>query len=106
MQEDWRDEAEPLVWLRRLRAVSEGRHTHAEAAEVVEGAETGGRRDEGCRVRAAPSHLCAAEVGAIDDVCAHAGNETSAHVDQDVWRGTDHGIEGGMDFNWRSSEGG
>lgn len=46
VEEDWRDEAEPLVRLRGLSAVGEGCDAHAEAAEVIEGAEPRCRRGE------------------------------------------------------------
>lgn len=99
MQENRGDEAEPLIRFCGLGAVGEGGDAHAEAAEVVEGAEARCGCGEGCSVGAVPGHFGGAEVGAVDDVGAHAGDEAGAHVDEDVGGGADHGVEGGVDFD-------
>ena len=102
MQEDGHDEAEPLVGLRRVGegAANMGIGDASEAAEVGERAFGDGAGGVGAR----PQDPLVAVLDAV--LVPHARHVTSAHVDENIRTGTDHGVEAGMHLDGRTGEDG
>lgn len=81
MQEDWHDEAKPLIrsWLRIEISV------HYRIGHAAETAELGQLtcRSAVCLVWARPKYGCLCVLDLV--LVAHTGHIASAHVDEDVW---------------------
>ena len=94
MHKHWNNEAKPLIWwpLARVCLI-------AETADIVKGALIG--RIGGisrCCIGARPVDIGERVVP------THAWDVTCAHVDEDIRRGTDHGIDRGMNLDRRTRE--
>jgi hypothetical protein len=116
MEEDWDDKAEPLIGLifefaygNVVQAWEDGVLTqrHIEATELIEGTPCIVIRS--C-VWAGPGYgtkfLAIFELQTILDTIngVHAGHKTGSHIDENVGRRPNHGVEGGFDFDGRASK--
>lgn len=99
MQKDGQNEAEPLVRLRALVGIVESRVGHAaesthfgKRAELIISGCVGAQEQDG-------------DAGALDflDV-VHAGDISCAHVDEDLGRRADHGVELWLDHDGGASQ--
>jgi hypothetical protein len=109
MEEHRDNKSKPLVWLGGLVDGGAGvvewfRERVLEAGKAAELSESAESLAVVCGVRTAPLDDLGAVLDSNDIV--HARNVAGAHVNEDPGRGTDHGVEGGVDFDGRFGEDG